>query len=284
MSRTLVRGVIARAVWAWAVRRMRDLDEASLQGSALVFAPHPDDETLGCGGTIRRKRDLGAEVAVAFMTDGRKSHHHLMSIEELVTRRMEEGRSACQVLGVDAENLSFLGFEDGRLGEQGAAVEATANLIRRFQPEQMFVPCWYDPPADHVATRRAVQQAVETCRWTGTLFEYPVWYWNHWPWVKWTQMMESTLAARCRRMMHSWFHLSRDFAVRIPVGDVIEVKRKALACHRTQMERLTGNPDWATLEDVWEGDFLACHFRPFEVFCCRTVTAGRVGSMQADAD
>ena len=70
--------------------RARFLTEDALKRSAIVFAPHPDDETLGCGGTIIKKRQAGAKISIVFMTDGRTSHGHLMDINELTTRRVEE--------------------------------------------------------------------------------------------------------------------------------------------------------------------------------------------------
>jgi len=51
-----------------------ELDEKDLGCTATVFSPHPDDETLGCGGTIIKKKRAGAEVKIFYMTDGRKSH------------------------------------------------------------------------------------------------------------------------------------------------------------------------------------------------------------------
>ncbi len=44
------------------------------QQLAMVFSPHQDDETLGCGGMIARKREQGIPVVVTFLTDGRGSH------------------------------------------------------------------------------------------------------------------------------------------------------------------------------------------------------------------
>ena len=44
-----------------------------VRGKALVLAPHPDDEVIGCGGAILAHNDAGAEVVVALITDGRFS-------------------------------------------------------------------------------------------------------------------------------------------------------------------------------------------------------------------
>jgi LmbE family N-acetylglucosaminyl deacetylase len=46
-------------------------DTSLTEKSILVFAPHPDDETLGCGGTIANRVREGHEVEIFFMTDGR---------------------------------------------------------------------------------------------------------------------------------------------------------------------------------------------------------------------
>ncbi len=52
--------------------------------SALVFSPHPDDESLGCGGTIIKKKSLGARVKLVHMTDGSAANHdNLISSQEL---------------------------------------------------------------------------------------------------------------------------------------------------------------------------------------------------------
>jgi LmbE family N-acetylglucosaminyl deacetylase len=51
----------------------------------VVFSPHPDDETLGCGSTIIKKKRLGADVTIVFMTDGSKSHPHFIFRELIET-------------------------------------------------------------------------------------------------------------------------------------------------------------------------------------------------------
>ena len=58
---------------------LKECDENELKRSAIFFSPHQDDETLGCGGTIIRKKRMGAEVKIVFMTDGCNSHPHLIT-------------------------------------------------------------------------------------------------------------------------------------------------------------------------------------------------------------
>ncbi|HLL52387.1 MAG TPA: PIG-L family deacetylase, partial [Myxococcaceae bacterium] len=93
----------------------RPLGEEELRRGAMVFAPHPDDETLGCGGTILRKRRAGAEVRIAFLTDGAASHAHLVPREALRALREREALEAAGALGVEASRVCWLGFPDGEL-------------------------------------------------------------------------------------------------------------------------------------------------------------------------
>ncbi len=88
---------------------------SDLSSSAVVFAPHPDDETLGCGGMILQKNQVGARVRIVFMTDGSQSHARFLAPAELARLRQEEARAAGKALGVDEDDLFFLGFPDGEL-------------------------------------------------------------------------------------------------------------------------------------------------------------------------
>jgi glycosyltransferase involved in cell wall biosynthesis len=58
--------------------------------SAMVFAPHQDDETFGCGGMIARKKEQGIPVAIAFLTDGRGSHGLDTDAQNLIHIRQQE--------------------------------------------------------------------------------------------------------------------------------------------------------------------------------------------------
>jgi LmbE family N-acetylglucosaminyl deacetylase len=100
-----------------------DLEQLSSSDRVLVIAPHPDDETLCCGGLIERARAAGAQVAIVWLTSGdafqldagmieRRLHPGAAGMRELGTRRMQEARAAATTLGVPAENQYFLGFPD----------------------------------------------------------------------------------------------------------------------------------------------------------------------------
>ena len=92
----------------------------------MVLAPHPDDETLCCGGLIQQARAAGAEVYLTFMTsgdgfefdaalEGRQLRPGPQAFRDLALKRMNEARAAARVLGVPVGHLSFLGYPDGGL-------------------------------------------------------------------------------------------------------------------------------------------------------------------------
>jgi len=94
----------------------------------LVVAPHPDDETLCCGGVIQRVLHAGGHVSVVWITSGDAERTGLLLIEHVVftnpararqfgLRRMAEARAATSRLGVTAGGQLFLGYPDGGLRE-----------------------------------------------------------------------------------------------------------------------------------------------------------------------
>src|SRR5260370_25875295 len=67
----------------------------------VVVAPHPDDELLGCGATLRKHLDAGDEVWVAFVTSGeRTAALSLLPLDARVERREADARAAAAGLGL----------------------------------------------------------------------------------------------------------------------------------------------------------------------------------------
>ena len=81
-------------------------------GPLLVIAPHPDDETLGCGGLIIRERLAGRLVRIVFLTDGSQSHrdHPSLTPTALAKLRKAEAVAAAYVTaGFCLENRDDIG-------------------------------------------------------------------------------------------------------------------------------------------------------------------------------
>jgi hypothetical protein len=98
------------------------------------------------------------------------------------------------------------------------------------------------------------------------VYEYPIWFWGHWPWVSAPARGLRERARASRNSLVSGLRLLRDFRRCVYVGDVLALKRAALDQHRSQMARLVPGPRWQTLGDVSNGEFLDCFFQDREIF------------------
>jgi LmbE family N-acetylglucosaminyl deacetylase len=240
--------------------RARTLPQLELAEDAWVVAPHPDDETLGCGGTIAEKIHRGARIRVVFVSDGSESHVRWMDKAELSARRKAEGLRACGRLGVRPEDVHYLDLPDGKLTdhvERGAA--SLARLFSDAPAEQFFIPHRFEPPADHAAAAVMAMQGLRAARSTGAVFEYPVWMWATWPWIP-----VGRDQSRVREVVS-------ELRWRVDVRSQITTKREALACHETQTQRASDTPEWPVLSDVAGGAFLECFFSGAEYFHRSTV-------------
>ncbi|MFQ5527059.1 MAG: PIG-L deacetylase family protein [Thermoanaerobaculia bacterium] len=250
-------------------RRSRPLPRRDLNRQTFILAPHPDDEVLGCGGAIARMRRLGTPVRIVFLTDGADSHAQFMTRSRLTSIRRREAREAAVVLGVPPESLTFLDFPDGSLSDHERSVVArVTELVRRHEPEQVFLPSRLEPTRDHRAAHRAILLALEDSSPSIRVYEYPIWAWLHWPW---TSLPIEPLTDAVKRTLLTAFggRVLRDLRWRIPIQDVLDTKRAALECHQSQMLRPDGNDDWRTLPDIAGGSFLRCFFQESEFFCRR---------------
>jgi LmbE family N-acetylglucosaminyl deacetylase len=144
----------------------------------LVLAPHPDDETFGCGGTIRMLTEGGVDVDVAFMTRGERGLDRGMerSVEasrQLAEVRTREARAACGVLGV--RNVVFLEGSDTRLKDEPHLAEKIAGLLKQESYNRVFCPWPQDAHEDHQATFHWLREAVAATQQTTSFWLYEVW-------------------------------------------------------------------------------------------------------------
>lgn len=121
----------------------------------LCVAPHPDDETIGCGGALALHAQRGDDVTVLVASSGEGSAGG--GDAEIAARREAEVAEACAALGLPA-SPEPLRFPDGALAEH---VDALADQIARHgaHAATVYVPFLMDPHRDHVAVNVAVAQA-----------------------------------------------------------------------------------------------------------------------------
>jgi len=144
------------------------------KGSVLVLAPHPDDETLACGGAIALHAAQGDPVTVVIATDGAagdpEAHY---SGSEYPALRQAESRSAAQILGVTS--LRFWGYPDGKLAEATDLTDRLAEVIRDIQPALLYRPSTLEVHPDHWALAAAVDRALERYRGRVAAYAYEIW-------------------------------------------------------------------------------------------------------------
>ena len=112
---------------------------------ALVIAPHPDDEVLGCGGTIARLVGAGAAVDVAIITRGRAPRF----AEEMTERIRAEAREAHAVLGVTRSTFLDLPAAELDTVSHAETNRSLATLIDEVRPDTVFLPFAGDIHLDH---------------------------------------------------------------------------------------------------------------------------------------
>lgn len=112
---------------------------------ALVVAPHPDDEVLGCGGTIARLADAGAAVHVAIVTRGRTPPFD----PALVARVRSEAREAHALLGVAETHFLDLPAAELDTVPHAELNQAIARVVAEVAPDTLLIPFNGDIHLDH---------------------------------------------------------------------------------------------------------------------------------------
>jgi LmbE family N-acetylglucosaminyl deacetylase/glycosyltransferase involved in cell wall biosynthesis len=131
--------------------------------SALVLAPHFDDEVLGCGGLIAQLAAAGAVVRVLFLTDGGGGIEDIVDREAYRERRREEAVRAVAVLG--GAGLDVLDLPDGGLDRHlDEAVEGIRRALLTQRPELLLVPGPLEVTTDHRAAFAAVHRLLMPLR------------------------------------------------------------------------------------------------------------------------
>jgi LmbE family N-acetylglucosaminyl deacetylase len=239
------------APWVRRLRRhARLIDDAPI-GNLLVIAPHPDDESLGCGGLIALKRLRGERVHVVFLTSGENSlaGHPAVTPQALGSKRETEAVAALQVLGLSADSVEFLRAGDGRLGTAGNGIRAglVANLARIIgdhHPTVITTTFRLDGHPDHEAAYSLTCEAALLAASTAQIWEYPLW--SLW-------LLDGVQSRQADFQKFS----------KLDVGSVLRVKKAAIACHATQVAPVA----------PWRRPTLSTRFtnrllNRYELFCC----------------
>jgi len=172
----------------------------------LILAPHPDDEVLGCGGTLALAAARGARTLVVVVFDGAAGDPgRKFPREDYVARRRREARAGGRRLGVG--EYRFWNRPEGHRApeheiDRGAA--RLARLVEDWRPDLVLAPWSGDAQGDHQSVARAVERWLEA----GPV-PCPVWGFE-----VWSPLVPDAL---------------------VDVSGVWRAKQEALAEHRTQL-------------------------------------------------
>ena len=187
MGASLIRRQIRRArpTWLRGMIPLLELDTLSPpapyrlppSGGLVVLAPHPDDESIGCGALIAAFRAAGRAVDVVVLTDGAmgSAGDRIGPSEALAALRRRETSDALGRLG--GGTLAFLALPDGRLIEHVAEARASlVALLRQRRPAVIAFPALYDRHPDHVACTPILLDALAAAGDAGIeLLGYETW-------------------------------------------------------------------------------------------------------------
>ena len=124
---------------------------------ALVISAHPDDETLGCGGTLLRHRDDGVSLSWLIAT---RAHEPEWS-GEIIERKTAEVECVAEALGV--EQRIQLEFPSGRLDTLplGDLIDGIRSAVTENRPELVYLVHGGDVHTDHQAVFAAAMSVLK---------------------------------------------------------------------------------------------------------------------------
>ena len=134
------------------------------RGPYLVLAPHPDDETMGMGGTIALAAKAGTSVTVVIVTDG--------SAGGDAETRKAEAQKAAGILGVD--HIVFGGVRDRNVAGSGFIMERLPELVKKYGPGSIFIPSFLEYHPDHRAVAVQAVNCLRQMKYPGNIFAYEI--------------------------------------------------------------------------------------------------------------
>ncbi|NPV92978.1 MAG: PIG-L family deacetylase [Firmicutes bacterium] len=183
----------------------------------LVFAPHPDDDLIGCGGSMAKHARNGALLKVVFLTSGGAGSITRQS-EPLAEIREAEAVRAARIIGI--AETEFLRRPDGYLEYSRENLIEVTRIIRGFRPDLVYTPHEKEQHPDHVVASRLV---LECCRRAGGPWfrEY-----EGQPWSVPT-VLGYEVGTPIERVSYTE-----------DISDFMELKLEALREHRSQLEAI----------------------------------------------
>ncbi len=151
----------------------------------MCIAPHPDDEVLGCGGTLLKAKE-SYDIFLCYLSYGEGASPKLKQ-DELKTIRKAESLEVCKKLGLKDENIYYLDVGDNKINHNNFEdFKELLSLIREIRPNTVFIPDEKDAYNDHkeasLLAKRCLDMAGsnnflkndEQSWWVDNVLEYEV--------------------------------------------------------------------------------------------------------------
>ncbi|MFO8019581.1 MAG: PIG-L family deacetylase [Promethearchaeia archaeon] len=124
----------------------------------MVFAPHPDDEIVSCGGTILKYQDLGSEITVVIATAGLGGYAKERNKRSIKKKRKKESEKVAEALDCELIELGYTDMKVNRI-----KISRFTNLIRDHRPQVIFMPHYSDFHRVHRNISLIVREAIYHC-------------------------------------------------------------------------------------------------------------------------
>ena len=187
-------------------------------GTVLIVAPHPDDETFGCGAALAAAAAAGRRIAIVLLTDGEGSHPQSVAYPpaRMADLRLAELRFALRHLtGSEDIAIERLSQPDGRTGSADLA-RLDWSSLERFAREQGTSVIWStwqeDPHCDH-------ETAAVLAGRLADILDVPMW-----SFAVWGRFGDRTVAGLAPQ--------------RFEPSDQLDAKRRAVAAYLSQTTNL----------------------------------------------
>ena len=172
--------VLATVFAAWPASAHASQPAAADAGPIVILAPHPDDETLGCGGVIATRASEGRRIVVVVVTDGRALLRRFGIDKdptelEVSAMRKDETRRAVDILTRGKGELIFLDVPNEELvARRDATTPRITALLAELKPAELYVTSPFEGHPEHVATNQIARAACAASGACKAVFEFIV--------------------------------------------------------------------------------------------------------------
>ena len=184
----------------------------------LVVASHPDDEVLGCGGTLYNLKKRGAKISALFLSDGESSRKH-SKINKLIKDRKKQAVQAGKILGI--KKMIFGNFPDNSMDTIPILkiIQFIEKQIKKIKPDTIFTHFESDLNVDHQITSKSV---ITACRPIKNLSVKSILFFEILSSSEWN------ISIKSKSFIPNYF---------VDIKKSLKFKLKALKCYKREMRK-----------------------------------------------